>query len=68
MRELQLTIEPIQPHHRSLRRCYGCGNYERPFVEMDGVIRCEKCAKKSENDEDRKKEDLDTIDGYGLIV
>lgn len=67
--QLQLSVEPpVQPNHRSLRRCYGCGNYERPFVEMDGIIRCERCAKKNEATQDREKEDFDSIDGYGLIV
>jgi hypothetical protein len=68
-RELQLGIEtPVQPNHRSLRRCHGCGNYARPFVEMDGIIRCERCAKKNESADDREKEDLDSIECYGLIV
>lgn len=66
--QLQLSVEPpVQPNHRSLRRCYGCGDYTRPFVEMDGVIRCERCAKKSDGNEDRGKEDLDSVDRYGLI-
>jgi hypothetical protein len=66
-RELQFAIEPpVQPNHRSLRRCYGCGNYVRPFVEMEGIIRCERCAKKSESTDE--KEDLDSIESYGLVV
>jgi ribosomal protein S27E len=68
-RELQLTIEaPVQANHRSLRRCYGCGNYERPFVEMDGQIRCEKCAKKSAGSNEREGEDVERIEGYGAIL
>lgn len=67
-RELQLTLEPVSPHHRSLRRCYGCGNYVRPFVEMDGVIRCERCAKKDDSREDRESEELASVDDYGLIT
>lgn len=67
--QLQLSVEPpVQPNHRSLRRCYGCGNYTRPFVEMEGVIRCERCAKKNDGVEDPEKKDLDSIDGYGLIA
>lgn len=67
---MQLAVEPVQPNpsHRSLRRCYGCGNYARPFVEMDGVIRCERCAKKNERGDDEPEEDLGSIRGYGLIV
>jgi hypothetical protein len=51
-----------------LRRCYGCGEYVRPFVEMDGAIRCERCAKKGEGRDEREKEDFASIDGYGLIT
>ena len=67
--QIPLSVEPPPPgaHHRSLRRCYGCGNYTRPFVEMDGVIRCERCAKKNERTDDRDKEQLGSIDDYGLV-
>jgi ribosomal protein S27E len=67
-RELQLSVEPVKPNHRSLRRCYGCGNYARPFVEMEGVIRCERCAKKSSSSPDGEDEDVERIEGYGAIV
>ena len=67
-RELQLVVEPVHANHRALRRCHGCGNYERPFVEMDGVIRCERCAKKTEGSEDAEREDMGAIDTYGLIT
>ena len=68
-RELQLIIEPPVPaNHRSLRRCYGCGNYTRPFVEMEGVIRCEKCAKKSASSNEGEDEDGKRIEGYGAIL
>ena len=69
-RELQLQIEvdPVKANHRSLRRCHGCGNYERPFVEMEGVIRCEKCAKKDESREEAEKTDMGAIDGFGMIT
>ena len=67
-RELQLSIEtPVNANHRSLRRCHGCGNYTRPFVEMEGSIRCEKCAKKGEGADEREKESLDGIESYGAI-
>ena len=66
--QLQLVVEPVQAHHRSLRRCHGCGNYERPFVEMDGVIRCERCAKKDEQREEAEKRDMGAIDDYGMIT
>jgi hypothetical protein len=66
--QLQLSVEPpVAPNHRSLRRCYGCGDYARPFVEMDGVIRCERCAKRSESTDDRDKENLGSIDNYGMV-
>jgi hypothetical protein len=65
--QLQLSIEPAQASHRSLRRCYGCGNYERPFVEMDGVIRCERCAKRDGQPEEDGKDDSETLEAYGRI-
>ena len=65
--QLQLSVEPpVGPNHRSLRRCYGCGNYTRPFVEMDGVIRCERCAKKTDSEEERER--LESIESYGRIT
>ena len=68
-RELQLTIEaPVPANHRSLRRCHGCGNYTRPCVEMDGVVRCERCAKKSAGSREEEDEDGKRIEGYGAIL
>jgi hypothetical protein len=66
--QLQLSVEPVRANHRALRRCYGCGNYERPFVEMDGVIRCERCAKKDGDSERETEKDTRAIEGYGLIT
>lgn len=65
--QLELTVETVRANHRSLRRCHGCGNYERPFVEMDGVIRCERCAKKDDSREDAEKRDSSAIESFGLI-
>ena len=68
-RELQLTIEtPVNANHRSLRRCHVCGNYTRPFVEMEGTIRCERCVKKNETSDEREKESLEGIESYGKIL
>lgn len=68
-RELQLSIEtPVNANHRSLRRCHVCGNYTRPFVEMEGTIRCERCAKKSESTDEGEKENLGSIDSYGKVL
>lgn len=62
-----MSIEtPVNANHRSLRRCHGCGNYARPFVEMEGEIRCEQCAKKNESADEREKESLG-IESYGTI-
>ena len=67
--QLQLSVEPpVQPNHRSLRRCHGCGDYARPFVEMDGVIRCERRAKKSATSNEGEDEDGERIEGYGAIT
>ena len=44
---IQIELEnDADANHRALRRCYSCGNYARPFDEVKGGIRCEKCAKK----------------------
>jgi len=68
-RELRLSVEtPVNAHHRSLRRCHGCGNYTRPFVEMEGTIQCERCAKKDESTDEREKDNLDGIESYGTIA
>lgn len=68
-RELRLSVEtPVNAHHRSLRRCHGCGDYTRPFVEMEGTIRCERCAKKDESTDEREKDNLDGIESYGTIA
>jgi len=45
-------------NHRALRRCYGCGSYARPFDEVDGIIRCERCAQKARRDREDGDEDL----------
>jgi hypothetical protein len=67
--QLQLTVEPpVQANHRSLRRCYGCGNYTRPFVEMDGVIRCEQCAKKARRSEEEGTDEAGSLEAYGRIL
>jgi len=68
-RELQLSVEPPgQANPRSLRRCYGCGNYTRPFVEMDGIIRCEECARKSAGTGEGEDENGERVEGYGAIL
>ncbi|HMA17979.1 MAG TPA: hypothetical protein VKS03_06035 [Thermoanaerobaculia bacterium] len=66
--QLQLGVETVHANHRALRRCHGCGNYERPFVEMDGIIRCERCAKKDEDADDSEKKSIGSIGEFGLIV
>jgi hypothetical protein len=60
--QLQLTVEPPVQNQRSLRRCFSCGNYTRPFVEMDGVIRCERCAKRKGDSEAEGDNDIDRIE------
>jgi hypothetical protein len=52
MRREMLQIQPVPVHdsdanHRALRRCYSCGTYARPFDEVNGAIRCERCAKRA---------------------
>ena len=46
-RQLQIRIESENDaNHRALRRCYRCGSYARPFDDVNGAIRCERCAKR----------------------
>jgi hypothetical protein len=50
MRRDMLQIQPerdADANHRALRRCYRCGTYARPFDEVNGAIRCERCAKRA---------------------
>ena len=59
--QVQSQIQISADHdanHRALRRCHGCGSYARPFDEVDGTIRCERCAQKARRDRDDDDEDL----------
>lgn len=56
---MQITLEEMEANHRALRRCRGCGSYERPFEAFNGGVRCEKCAKKARRQRDeRESEDV----------
>ena len=44
--EMQISLEP-EPNHRALRRCFSCGTYARPFDEVNGAVRCQRCAEKA---------------------
>jgi hypothetical protein len=50
-REMQLSLDQ-DANHRALRRCCRCGAYARPFDEVAGSIRCERCAMKARREED----------------
>ena len=56
-REMQISLEN-DANHRALRRCYSCGSYARPYDEVKGAIRCERCAQKARRDRDDEDEDL----------
>ena len=58
-RQLQITLD-LDPdaNHRSLRRCYSCGAYSRPYDQVGGSIRCERCAEKAR----RRRIDDEKID------
>ncbi len=56
-RQLRIYLE-IEPQHRALRRCYSCGGYTRPFDEVNGKTRCERCAKKARRDGKEEEEEL----------
>lgn len=47
---MQLELE-VEAHHRALRRCHGCGAYAR-VEEVEGALRCERCAKKARREKD----------------
>jgi hypothetical protein len=56
---MQITLEEMEANHRALRRCRGCGSYERPYEAFNGGVRCEKCAKKARRQRDeRESEDI----------
>ena len=55
--QLQIRVDP-DANHRALRRCHGCGSYTRPFDEVDGTIRCERCAQKARREREDSDEDL----------
>jgi rRNA maturation endonuclease Nob1 len=56
-REMQITLDN-DANHRALRRCYGCGSYARPYDEVNGAIRCERCAHKTRRGRDDEDENL----------
>ena len=53
MRREEAVLD-LDAHHRALRRCHGCGNYTRPFGEVEGRLLCEKCVEKARRDEEGK--------------
>lgn len=56
---MRLELE-VEAHHRALRRCHGCGAYAR-VEEVEGALRCERCAKKARRERDQSEaEDLNT--------
>jgi hypothetical protein len=59
MRSLPMQIElEVDARHRALRRCHGCGAYAH-VEEVEGALRCERCAKKARREKDAAEpEDL----------
>lgn len=49
MRREEAVLD-LNPNHRALRRCHGCGNYARPYGEVQGRLLCEKCIEKARRD------------------
>jgi hypothetical protein len=43
MRRQAEAVLDLNAHHRALRRCHGCGQYARPFGEIEGRLLCERC-------------------------
>jgi formylmethanofuran dehydrogenase subunit E len=56
----QLELE-VEAHHRALRRCHGCGAYARRAEEIEGRVRCERCAEKARRERDETIEDFSLI-------
>ena len=52
-------------HHRALRRCHGCGAYARLVEESKGALRCERCAEKARQEQEREQNALE--DDVSLI-
>ena len=46
--QLELGVEA---RHRALRRCHSCGAYAH-VEEIEGTLRCERCAKKAKREKD----------------
>jgi hypothetical protein len=59
---MQIELES-DANHRALRRCYRCGSYARPYDEVNGAIRCERCAKRDE----KRRREIDA-DGEGAMT
>jgi ribosomal protein L37AE/L43A len=55
---MQLELE-VEARHRALRRCHSCGTYAH-VEEVEGALRCERCAKKARREKDALPEDLNT--------
>jgi hypothetical protein len=53
---MQISLE-AESSHRSLRRCYSCGTYTRPYDQVNGAPRCERCAEKARRQEREEKDD-----------
>jgi len=51
----------VEAHHRALRRCHGCGAYARRAEEIEGRVRCERCAEKARREREETIEDLSLI-------
>jgi formylmethanofuran dehydrogenase subunit E len=60
-----MAVQPIQlerdweANHRALRRCHACGAYARPAEQVNGVLRCERCAEKARRERARDRGDAD---------
>jgi hypothetical protein len=61
---MQLELE-VDAHHRALRRCHGCGAYARLVEESKGALRCERCAEKARQEQEREQNALE--DDVNLI-
>lgn len=48
-----------EANHRALRRCHGCGAYARAVEQVNGIVRCGRCAEKARRERTRERSEED---------
>jgi formylmethanofuran dehydrogenase subunit E len=60
-RQEAMLMLDLDAHHRSLRRCHGCGEYARPAGEAQGRLLCERCLEKARREPNETEIDLNEM-------